>query len=1667
VALLLIAGVIGAAAFYGYRRLRALYDNLGPILVQQLRQQLGREVAIRHVDASHPGHLVLEGIAIARQKRLSEGQLARVQRIDVYYNFWRLVRSWGDPVGSVSEIVVAAPWLFLERDREGRLNIQDLFRPRPGAKPTTFRGRIILHNGAVTFQDYHARLPQLPAVNRAAGVAGWVDFVTFPQMNLGLAGHVVGPRAGPFRASGYIDSQHGRWLITAHATDADAAYWSAYFVQSPAARVTAGRADASLSAWQERAAPVVGPAVPVPIQYSALLAGRGLVIQSPRLAAPIRDASGTAQIDPTGVSLRGEARLAGMPITLQGRVIGLAAPAAPSAAPGTAPTLSLQVSAPSVTLPALRRLLPQLAVPRGVADVAPAAVEATVTGPASDFSAFGTLRLASLRAAGRPVRDVSLGWRYHAGVVNLTDARAAGVASLQAQGWLDLRARPIQLYVSGTAEGIALAQWVNTPRLKLDGLGRGRFAFFGPPDSLSGQAAFEVSPLQVNRASYDRAVGRVRLRRGLIEVRALSIVDPAGTGLVSGTIQPGGKLALGVRASGLQIEPLLAPYTKTPPRGTAFFWGQIGGTTTQPRLTGNLQLYGGRFGAYRVDYVEGEINATPQAISTERLVARLYPASIALRGTVRDLRAPSPALDMVADVDELSVGQALLALHRQAPVSGMIQAQLRIGGTIAQPAASGSVHVADVVARGYELGALDAQVRLTKERFEVTQLSGGTQGLTIEGSGSVILAAAASAPEPLHSLAPPPPPSALLGALPPLSVASGDPGTAAGTRRLGQRPSYPIQASLTLRHLDLALFNAEVAPYGTLGGGLDELTVSATGTLASPVARAELRANGITLNGEPLSGLHAALEWSDGRATVQDAELRMAEGAIRVPSATWQRPERPAAGGPARQQLTARVRLDRLSLARLLNVMRNSAYLGTPRGQSLLAALSKIPTSLQGTLNADVDVVPGGTQPRVVASVAIPDLTLPTVLVERDEEATPAASPITPAATPAQEPLVLAATGRATYEAGLMDLTALEISRGNSALRAQGTVLMPGAADRQTGRPVPDGNLHLQVDALSLPLRAVATFVPALYPMAGVGDVHVDAEGSLRAPRIRASADVDNPMIAGLPFTKLSFPLLSVSNGEVLIEGARLARVHPDGVHQVTLEGTLPFQWQPLGIPATRPRNLQVRLEPQELDILNDLAKLENPHSPLARVAQALGRLKQIRGKMEASVTLAGTAEKPQDSGDFRLSGVGFGLPNTQSQFKNINVHLAFRGDQVTVEQFAGESSSGGTFTVGGRINLGLRGRAAGAGGGPLDLALYLRDFKFIERNLSQYLNERIESTMRTVDRNRPAEIAPLRITGDFRTPAITGAIAVRDTTLGLPATFPEPPRERTPPIVNPSFDLVLVIGQNTHIRNPAIDAQVNGRLPITGTLAEPQVRGRLLVDRGTLTFPTARFRISGEIEVSYVPSLGAEAPAPMRVDLTATTRMTGRDPSTGGTQRYDITLTAQGPLAPITSTQTAGNFGSTADLSSRRVGGLTIQATSDPPLSQSQILAMIGNVQVVEGILAGGSNVQDVLRQEFEQALTASVVPALFQPFESRIEQALGLEEFGLDFAFREPVQLRIGRRLFDGFYGSYARALGATQEQSRLDLYYKISDRLRIGYRLEEPYANRSIFLSGTHRF
>jgi hypothetical protein len=244
-------------------------------------------------------------------------------------------------------------------------------------------------------------------------------------------------------------------------------------------------------------------------------------------------------------------------------------------------------------------------------------------------------------------------------------------------------------------------------------------------------------------------------------------------------------------------------------------------------------------------------------------------------------------------------------------------------------------------------------------------------------------------------------------------------------------------------------------------------------------------------------------------------------------------------------------------------------------------------------------------------------------------------------------------------------------------------------------------------------------------------------------------------------------------------------------------------------------------------------------------------------------------------------------------------------------------------------------------------------------------------------------------------------------------------------------------------------------------------VRVTLLVERGTLTFPTARFRVNGEIQIAYAPALSAQQAAPLRVDLEAVARVRGRDPATGRSQQYTVMLIVRGPLSAEPSEDPGAPFGRPGSLEGAQFGQLNIQASSEPALSQRQILELIGRVDALQGILAGGANVQDVLRNEVGQALTTSVVPALFLPFESAVEEALGIEEFGIDVAFREPVQLRLGMRLVGELWGGYSRSLTGSVEEYQAELYYRVSRRLRFGYRIEEPSTLRTWFLNGTFRF
>ncbi len=208
-------------------------------------------------------------------------------------------------------------------------------------------------------------------------------------------------------------------------------------------------------------------------------------------------------------------------------------------------------------------------------------------------------------------------------------AVAAPGGRLAATGWVQLAPGPARLYVTGRLENVSLAAVPGvSARQNIRGRADARFAVSGTSRNVRAAATVYLSRLAYNQARLESAEARLDYEDGIIFVRALQAEDERGQLVAAGTVGRRGELDLQVRARGIDLAALLAPFTEQPVEGIAYFAGRLGGTVREPRLGGDLQLYAGRIGGISTDYAEGQLVIRPNEAVLESLELRLYPGQV-------------------------------------------------------------------------------------------------------------------------------------------------------------------------------------------------------------------------------------------------------------------------------------------------------------------------------------------------------------------------------------------------------------------------------------------------------------------------------------------------------------------------------------------------------------------------------------------------------------------------------------------------------------------------------------------------------------------------------------------------------------------------------------------------------------------------------------------------------------------------------------------------------------------------------------------------------------------------------------------------------------------------------------------------------------------------------
>lgn len=250
-----------------------------------------------------------------------------------------------------------------------------------------------------------------------------------------------------------------------------------------------------------------------------------------------------------------------------------------------------------------------------------------------------------------------------------------------------------------------------------------------------------------------------------------------------------------------------------------------------------------------------------------------------------------------------------------------------------------------------------------------------------------------------------------------------------------------------------------------------------------------------------------------------------------------------------------------------------------------------------------------------------------------------------------------------------------------------------------------------------------------------------------------------------------------------------------------------------------------------------------------------------------------------------------------------------------------------------------------------------------------------------------------------------------------------------------PNLDIVAGIGRNLQIRGAGVRAplQEDSRAAVlTGTPQAPKLIGTIIAGRGTTTLPTATLRLRG-LSIQYVvePVPGSLAdPMPLRLRGTVE-----------GTAETTVMRPGSRPIYVLV--RIAGSL----------PDKVTIATSSNPPLTETQIYALLGGVPFayLPGVGGAEGSLGQVVSEQFLATLAAAFRMSIFEPIQEELERVLGLE-LGVTFAFNQPVTIQIGKYVLRNLLITYERPL--TEGGGRFDVRvsYELPAGLRITYHNDE---------------
>jgi translocation and assembly module TamB len=288
--------------------------------------------------------------------------------------------------------------------------------------------------------------------------------------------------------------------------------------------------------------------------------------------------------------------------------------------------------------------------------------------------------------------------------------------------------------------------------------------------------------------------------------------------------------------------------------------------------------------------------------------------------------------------------------------------------------------------------------------------------------------------------------------------------------------------------------------------------------------------------------------------------------------------------------------------------------------------------------------------------------------------------------------------------------------------------------------------------------------------------------------------------------------------------------------------------------------------------------------APLALASRQLeDRGTRLAGTLAVDISVGGRLADPTFTGRLTTREAALVDPETGIVLRDLGLAARFAGDELVLESLTATSGPGGTVSGSGSVGLDP------AAGYPLDLALTIRDGRYVDGQL----------IAATLD-------ADLTVTGPAARPTIGGTIVIERAEVTVPERLPhdhvavEVRHVAAPPAVEATvrqarprerpaeaggeptgvvLDVVIEAPARIFVRGRGLDAELGGRLALTGPVSNIAAAGDFNLRRGhidiltqRITFQHGTLDFAGDLD----PVIELEATT-QSGDILVTVTVTGR----------------------------------------------------------------------------------------------------------------------------------------------------------------------------------------------